>query len=220
VTAATLHYVFDPFCGWCYGAAPLVEAMRDIDGLTIAIHGGGMMAGAGKQRVTPELRNFIVGHDRRIAQMSGQAFSEAYRDGLLNDGTAVFDSEPPTTAILAAEQLGSRGLDMLKRIQHAHFIEGRKVADADVLQALAVDIGIDALDFGKAFAMLSGDATRQHISTSRNLLGKVGGQGFPTFALMRDSGVELLDFGRYLGRPEEWKTHLNEKLEPTEAGKA
>ena len=52
----TLHYVFDPLCGWCYGAAPLVEAARGIAGLTIAPHGGGMMTGANRQPVTEALR--------------------------------------------------------------------------------------------------------------------------------------------------------------------
>lgn len=23
---AVLHYIYDPLCGWCYGAAPLVRA--------------------------------------------------------------------------------------------------------------------------------------------------------------------------------------------------
>ena len=26
----TLHYVYDPLCGWCYGAAPLLEAAADL----------------------------------------------------------------------------------------------------------------------------------------------------------------------------------------------
>ncbi len=30
-----LHYIYDPLCGWCYGAAPLVQAARGISGLTI-----------------------------------------------------------------------------------------------------------------------------------------------------------------------------------------
>lgn len=42
---ATLHYIFDPLCGWCYGAAPLVEAARTVPGLAVAFHGGGMLAG-------------------------------------------------------------------------------------------------------------------------------------------------------------------------------
>ena len=27
-----LHYIYDPLCGWCYGAAPLVEAARAVPG--------------------------------------------------------------------------------------------------------------------------------------------------------------------------------------------
>ncbi len=200
-----LHYVFDPFCGWCYGAAPLLEAVRTVDGLAIVIHGGGMMAGAGRQRVTPELRSFVMQHDQRIAKLSGQPFGDAYNDVLLMDTTAVFDSEPPTTAILAAEESGSRGLDMLKRLQQAHFIEGQRIADTQVLLALGAELGFDKQAFASRYAALSGAATQQHISQSRTLLGRLGGQGFPTFALVRDNQATLLEFSRYLGRPDEWK---------------
>ncbi|HCQ45679.1 MAG TPA: protein-disulfide isomerase, partial [Achromobacter sp.] len=116
----TLHYIFDPLCGWCYGAAPLVDAARDIAGLHVAPHGGGMMTGGNRQPVTDALRRYVMPHDERIAGLTGQVFGRDYFDGLLRDSGAVFDSEPPTTAILAAEQLDGRGLDLLKRLQHAH----------------------------------------------------------------------------------------------------
>jgi putative protein-disulfide isomerase len=207
-----LHFIFDPFCGWCYGAAPLVEAARNLPGVTISLHGGGMMAGAGRQRVTAELRSFVLKHDQRIAALSGQTFGENYRTGLLNDTSAVFDSEPPTTAILAAEQLGGQGLDMLKRLQHAHFIEGQKIADRAVLHTLGEDIGLDPPEFQNAFASIEGEATRRHIAESRTLLGQVGGQGFPTFALVRDDRTTLLDFSRFLGRPDAWQAWLAQNL--------
>jgi putative protein-disulfide isomerase len=212
MTDATVHYIFDPFCGWCYGAAPLVEAARTLPGVRFSLHGGGMMAGAGRQRVTADLRNYVLHHDQRIAKLTGQPFGEAYRTGLLGDLSAVFDSEPPTTAILAAEQSGGRGLDMLKRIQRAHFIEGQKVADAAVLQNLAIDIGLAADEFRKAFASLEGEATRQHITESRSLLHQVGGQGFPTFAVVRAGRLTLLDFSRFLGRPDDWQAWLAQNL--------
>ncbi|MEQ1580206.1 MAG: DsbA family protein [Steroidobacteraceae bacterium] len=212
MTDAVLHYVFDPFCGWCYGAAPLVESLRKLSGLKVSLHGGGMMAGRARQQVTPQLRDYVLHHDQRIAQMSGQPFGEAYKNGLLRDTTAVFDSEPPTTAILAAEQLGSRGLDILKRIQHAHFIEGRKVADESVLRALAVDIGLEGTEFDLAYASLAGGSTQEHINDSRSLLGKVGGQGFPTFALVHHQQLSVLEFGRYLGHPDEWQASVQKAL--------
>lgn len=209
---AVVHYVFDPFCGWCYGAAPLVEHLRKINGLKIALHGGGMMAGRARQPVTPQLRDFVLQHDQRIGRMSGQPFGEAYKTGLLNDTSAVFDSEPPTTAILAAENLGQRGLDLLKRIQRAHFIEGRKVADPGVLRELAVDIGLEANTFDAAYASFAGKPTHEHINESRSLLGQVGGQGFPTFALVHDQQLSVLEFGRYLGHPAEWQAAVEKQL--------
>ena len=212
MTDAVLHYVFDPFCGWCYGAAPLVESLRTINGLKVTLHGGGMMAGRARQQVTPQLRDYVLHHDQRIAEMSGQPFGEAYKNGLLSDPSAVFDSEPPTTAILAAEQLGNRGLDMLKRIQHAHFIDGQKVADPTVLRALAIDLGLDGAEFDAAFASLAGKPTHDHINESRALLGQVGGQGFPTFALVRNQQLSVLEFGRYLGHPAEWQTSVQEAI--------
>jgi putative protein-disulfide isomerase len=171
-----------------------------------------MMAGRARQPVTPQLRDYVLHHDQRIARMSGQPFGDAYKNGLLSDCSAVFDSEPPTTAILAAEQLGLRGLDLLKSIQHAHFIEGRKVADPAVLRALAVDAGLEGAEFDQACASLAGKATFEHINDSRALLDKVGGQGFPTFALVHRQQLSVLDFGRYLGHPGEWQASVEKAL--------
>ncbi|KAG1388931.1 hypothetical protein G6F59_015749 [Rhizopus arrhizus] len=74
-----------------------------------------MMTGSNRQPVTDALRRYVMPHDERIAGLTGQAFGEDYFDGLLRDTGAVFDSEPPTTAVLAADTLAGRGLDLLKR---------------------------------------------------------------------------------------------------------
>jgi putative protein-disulfide isomerase len=132
-----LHYAFDPLCGWCYGAAPLISAARGVCGLNISIHAGGMMTGPNRQAITPQLRDYVMTHDKRIAQLTGQPFGEAYFDGLLRDAGAVMDSAPSCTAILTAEELAGRGLDMLHRVQRAHYVEGRRIADANVLAELA-----------------------------------------------------------------------------------
>ena len=221
-TAATLHYIFDPMCGWCYAVAPLVEAARDVPGLQVEIHGGGMMTGANRRPINTQWREYVKPHDLRIAQLTGQPFGERYLEGLLRDTGATMDSEPPTTAILAAEALrAGGGLDMAHRVQQAHYVEGRRIADVDVLNTLAVELGFDAEAFASAFARLSGEATAQHIAASRQLLQRSGGQGFPTFVLEpADGPASRIDISPWFGRADEWKAQLATFVAPPQAAGA
>ncbi|CAH0173031.1 DsbA family protein [Pseudomonas mediterranea] len=203
----TLHYIYDPLCGWCYGAKPLVQAARAV--LPVIAHGGGMMTGANRQSVSPQLRDYVMPHDRRIAEYTGQPFGEAYFEGLLRDERAVFDSAPPIAAVLAAEQMGGRGLDLLERLQTAHYVEGRRIADETVLLELAQTIGLEAEAFRSAFV---GIDVETHIKASRALLAKVGGQGFPTLVLQRDGQFTRVDIGPWLGKPEAFVEWLNLSL--------
>lgn len=211
---ATLHYIYDPLCGWCYAAAPLVAAAREQ--LPVVTHGGGMMAGSHRQPVTERLRNYVMPHDRRIAALSGQPFGQAYFDGLLRDRDAVFDSEPPITAILAAHAMAGAGrdLDLLARIQRAHYVEGRRIADPLVLAELAADIGLDREAFVAAYAAHQGQPARAHIAESRALLAHAGGQGFPTLVLERGGRLQVLDSGRFLGQVDEWRERLAALINP------
>ncbi|WP_426232844.1 DsbA family protein [Pseudomonas sp. TWP3-2] len=202
-----LHYIYDPLCGWCYGAKPLVQAAQAV--LPVIAHGGGMMTGANRQNVSAQLRYYVMPHDRRIAEFSGQPFGEAYFKGLLRDHTAVFDSAPPIAAVLAAEKLDGRGLELLGRLQTAHYLEGRRIADKQVLIELALEVGYAASSFEAAFE--SAD-TQQHIKNSRALLAKVGGQGFPTFALEQDGRFTLIDISPWLGKPQEFAEWLRQAI--------
>jgi len=210
VSTTTLHYIYDPLCGWCYGAAPLVKAARDV--LPVQAHGGGMMAGTHRQPVTPQLRDYVMPHDRRIAELTGQPFGGAYFDGLLRDATAVFDSSPPTAAVLAAEALAGRGLDMLSRLQVAHYVEGRRIADRKVLVELAGTIGLDPIAFALALDEAQGAQLHAHIAATRRLMERIGARGFPSFALERDGKFSLLDAGAFLGRPQELQSWLRAQL--------
>ena len=202
-----LHYIYDPLCGWCYGAKPLVQAAQAV--LPVLAHGGGMMTGANRQKVSPQLRNYVMPHDRRIAEYSGQPFGEAYFEGLLRDHTAVFDSAPPIAAVLAAEQMAGRGLELLGRLQSAHYVEGRRIADESVLFELAHGMGLDPQDFERTFRMVD---TESHIRDSRALLAKVGGQGFPTLVLERNEQFTLIDIGPWLGKPQAFAQWLGQSL--------
>lgn len=202
----TLHYIYDPLCGWCYGAAPLVAAARMQ--LPVIAHAGGMLAYQNRKAVTASLRNFVIPHDQKIAQLTGQPFGTAYFAGLLRDNDAVFDSEPPITAILTAEKLAKRGLDLLILIQSAHYVEGQRVSEFAVLSRLAVKVGIKRDIFEYEYQNQAGTNTQAHIQESRELLQRVGGQGFPTFVLEQNGMFKVLNTADYLGDLDAWQARL------------
>lgn len=218
---STLHYIFDPFCGWCYAAAPLLQAAQSIPGVTVELHAGGMLSGPARRTITPQWRDYVIPHDLRIRELSGQPFGAAYFDGLLRDHAAVLDSAPPITAILAAQALEDAGLAMLHRQQQAHYVEGRRIAEPAELLALAGELGLAAERFSAAFAEYAGTLTAQHITHSRQWLTRIGGRGFPSFALEDTHGaLQTLEFSAWLGRPQAFADALRERSAATAATSA
>jgi putative protein-disulfide isomerase len=207
----TLHYIYDPFCGWCYAVAPLVAAARNV--LVVQPHGGGMLAGGSRVQISPQFRAFVAPHDQSIAKASGQPFGDGYTKGLLFDTSAVLDSEAPIAAMLAAEQIAARGLDMIARLQIAHYVDGQRISERPVLIAIAKELGLDSQVFSSALVQVEGEVTRRHIAESRALMARIGGRGFPTFALEQNGHFRVIDAGSYLGKPQEWSAWLRTQVQ-------
>ena len=217
--APVLHYIFDPLCGWCYAAAPLLAAARALPGLELQWHAGGMLSGAARRTITPDWRAQVMPHDERIAALTGQPFGDAYYNGLLNQVGATLDSTPPTVAMLAAEAMAGRGLDLLARAQTAHYVEGQQISTLAVLQSLAVELGLDEAEFVRQCQQVLAQEVSDHIAQSREWLQASGGQGFPTFVLEFSDAAsgqrvaQRVDIGPWLGNPAGWAAHLQQGLD-------
>lgn len=191
-----LHYVYDPLCGWCYAAAPMVDAVRAA-GVPLSLHGGGLWSSP--TALTPGKGAQIGESDARIAALTDQPFGEAYLAGTLRDAAAVFWSTPATAAVLAAGgcRVGA-DLDMLHAIQVAHYVAGRRVVETDVLRDLAVGIGIDGAGFEAAYDLARAEG---HIGRTRRLMGRAGVHGFPSFLVASGEALVPLPHEGFYGRP-------------------
>jgi len=204
--SATLHFIHDPLCGWCYAAEPLVNAAEGVEGLAIRLHGGGLWPEP--TRLPEAMRRHIREADARAAKISGQPYGRAYLDELLPDPTLTLESRPTTAAILAAESIEARlGLAMLRAIQHAHYERGLKVVEPEVLRRLAAECGIGREDFEAALKTVNADA---HITNTRRFMQQIGAGGFPAFVLQigeqwfavpsRELAADPPGFARWLGQ--------------------
>jgi putative protein-disulfide isomerase len=191
----------------------LVTASQEMPGLTLQLHCGGLFIGRNVRRVTDEMRDFILAQDARITAMTGQWFGPGYRANLQSSAELLLDSAPASRAILAASRLGGLGPAMLHAIHQAHYVDGKRITDAETLVALAEEIGLS----GEAFAGIQETITNQdldrEVATSRTLMGKHGVSSLPTFILERDDTQTILDHQRYYGKPQAWRALLQESLQ-------
>ena len=201
----TLHYVYDPLCGWCYGAAPLLEAAAGIPGLQVALHAGGLWLGPRRQQMGQALRDHVRPHDERIQALTGQPFGERYFNELLLSDGLFLDSEPPIRAILAVTELGGDGLSLLHRIQQSHYLDGQWVGDQAHLALLAQEQGITAEAFAQTCQKVD---LAGHLAQSQGWLRQLGGQGFPTLGLMLGESLIPLPVSSFLGEPQAFASHL------------
>ena len=193
----TLHYVYDPLCGWCYAAEPLVRAAARA-GVPVVLHGGGLWEPA--VHATDAKRRMMRETDVHISRLTGQAFGPAYLDGLLVDPQNVWWSRPTIAAVLAAERLDARAaLPMLVALQRAHYSEGRRIVEREVLAGLAREVGLDVDAFVVALAAVPVD---EHIRDTRAAMRQHGLRGYPSFLLERGGFVGRLAHEGCYGDPE------------------
>src|SRR5256885_10329512 len=82
--AAHITYLFDPLCGWCYGASPTLEGLAARPDFIIKLAPTGLFAGEGARPMDDGFAAYAWANDQRIARLTSQTFSEDYRRKVLS----------------------------------------------------------------------------------------------------------------------------------------
>jgi putative protein-disulfide isomerase len=200
-----VHYFYDPMCGWCFGATPLIEALAESDKVEIRFHPGGMIQ---RQTIPRQFKDHILKSDQSIATVTGALFGEAYVNRLNGTDDLVFDSYLPTRAILVAEEMGAGPLTMLKAIQAAHFQQGKHVEQPETLAEIATSIGLDKISWSENMKHAESRAV-EAIQQSQKLMGQYQVQGFPTLIAETSNGLQRLEHTSYYKNVPGWKNLLS-----------
>jgi putative protein-disulfide isomerase len=191
-----LLFLYDPMCGWSYGAVAAVGALA-LDGrFEVEPLPTGLYAGDPSRRIDPRLADHIQKADARIERLSGQPFSEAYRHNVLGNAGLPFDSGPATEALTAVVRVDPTAeLQALHAVQRERFVHGHDITDREVLaQALAASVGgapeawHERLDDPE----LEG-AAETRVLRARTLMEVVGARGVPALLwLLPEGGLRAL----------------------------
>jgi len=138
-----ITYLFDPLCGWCYGAGPALDGLALLDDVTLELMPTGLFAGEGARAMDAQFAAYAWQNDQRIARLTGQSFSEAYRTQVLGGRGGMFDSAPATLGVIAVRATEpARELEALKALQHARYVDGQDNVSlagvSDILQSIGL----------------------------------------------------------------------------------
>ncbi len=203
-----IKYFYDPLCGWCYGASPALEKAEAI-GITVETYAIGLFAGTNGPLLSPEWADYAWTNDQRIQKITGQVFSQDYRDKVLSNFGKRFDSWLPTVAVAAHEaKFPGQGLEFLRAIQKARYIEGLDNTDPEVLAKVAQKVGWNAGEF----SMLLLDQKFQQQTQHQVLLNLAAhesyrAKGVPLLVLEEDGEERILNSSLVFNKnpnPVEW----------------
>jgi putative protein-disulfide isomerase len=188
-----LLFLYDPMCGWCYGAAAAVGALALDERFRVEPLPTGLYAGDPSRRIDARFADHIQRADARIERLSGQPFSEAYRRNVLGNGGLPFDSGPATAALTAVSRTDPTAeLQALHAVQRERYVHGHDITDPEVLaHALAASVGgaADAWRERLADPELEG-AAETRVLRARALIDAAGVRGVPALlCLLPEGGV-------------------------------
>lgn len=195
-----LHYFFDPMCGWCYGAASLIEALDLLDNIEVVFYPAGML---NKQEISATFRHHIVESDKRIAKLTGATFGQAYLDRMLGKETVVLDSLLPIKAFLTGVSLGAKPTLLLKSIQAAHYQEGVDFNEQAAWSGIADKLGLNR-DKWRSLMQVADNQLQATLIKNANLMSEKQVSGYPTFFLEKEGQWVKIAHTQYYGKSDAW----------------
>ena len=192
--STTVTYLFDPLCGWCYGASPAVQHLGNLNDIRLELAPTGMFSGRGARAMDASFAAYAWSNDERIEKLTGQRFTEAYRTQVLNKPGGRFDSTTATLALTAVAMTApERELAMLKVLQEARYVHALDTSAVPIVAQLLRDTGLSAA----AERLVATDApllaaNLERTRKAQGLMQTFGAQGVPALVVTDDRGSRLL----------------------------
>ena len=196
---ATMYYVHDPMCSWCWAYRPRMLEVREAlentwSGRVAWRNVLGGLAPDSDQPMPPEQQREIRSHWQKIQQITETRFNFDF----WTDCEPRRDTYKACRAVIAADAQCS-GDAMVEAIQKAYYLRAMNPSDYEVLVQLAEELGLRKARF--EHDLLSSD-TEQALYQDLDLRSQLGVRSFPSLVLAHGDNLSMID-------------HDYHKVEPT-----
>ncbi|WP_299733811.1 DsbA family protein [uncultured Tateyamaria sp.] len=197
-----LVVIYDTFCGWCYGAAPVFDALIDTDAEVEVLHrhlfqapyAPKMSDGKGAQ---------ILQTTPHVEALTGQVFSDAFKDNIARSETEILESGlSAQAAALVHDQGPEKEFALRHRLETLHFGEGMSSADRQSIVDALIAEGVSP-EQAERLGTPELEAEAAALSErAQSLMAAVGSRGVPTVLKISGDHVSKVDHQAFYGRPE------------------
>ena len=188
--STALIYIADPMCSWCWGFSPVLEQIRHRyeDRVPFQLLLGGLRPG-NTERFDESRRAYMLQHWHAVHDRTSQPFNFEFQMGQ----TFTYDTEPASRAVLVTRQLAySKEWAFLKRVQEAFYVKNVDVTKLEVLEEVAVKLGLDGNQFRQVFQ----DSQSKHMVWEEfDQARQLGVNGFPTLLGRQGNAVSTVMHG-------------------------
>jgi len=192
---ASLIYIADPMCSWCYGFGPQLSTLATgLPEISIEIVTGGLRA-YNRQIMDTQLKATLRMNWQLVEKRTSLPFNYAR----LEQEDFIYDTEPTCRAVVVTRLLAPQHtLKVFLAIQDAFYRDGRDVTQGSVLAEIASDVltaadyAIDINTFLQEWASEKAvEETRADFQQTKNW--KIN--GFPTLVLQHNDKLDLVTQG-------------------------
>jgi putative protein-disulfide isomerase len=140
----------DPLCGWCHGISTNLRQIYQKlhNKIDFRVLPGGMWISPNVSPGTPEKAEFITSHDKVVKRMTGAFFSPEYEKNIINNPYHIFNSEPPSRAIVTVSQISPKSAYLFTEdVLDLQFVAGKDYNNIENYFEALAKYGIDKDQF-------------------------------------------------------------------------
>jgi len=193
--------IYDTYCGWCYGAAPVFDALLDTGAEVEVLHRH-LFQGSNAPKMSEGKGDYILKADAQIAALTGQTFSQTYAKKVVMSGTEVLESGyTAQAAALVHDQGARREFEIRHKLEVLRYIDGVSAQDRDAVVSALVDLGIEPAEAEKIGTPELAERAQVLSRKADQLMQEMGSFGVPTVLSHDETGTEVVNHSAFYGNP-------------------
>ena len=179
-----LIFVVDPMCSWCWGFAPVMEALLKTEShkYTFSLVVGGLRT-KGEMLWDERSKAYLKGHWDQVSKSTGQMFSEE----LFEKEQFDYDTYPACKAVVTVRELFGMqsAFRYLHMLQEAFYVKTLDITKEEVLTNLLENMGLESREFQTFFESDRAQILMEHdFAKARSM----GANAFPSVVVIDEEG--------------------------------